>query len=370
MPSTSDSPAGPTYLLLGPPGIRSGAGVRILRGRRQNILFAMLALRPGVPVETDHLLHAMWEDELPADPAGALQSQVSRLRNFLGGPLVFGNGTYELSTCASSVDLHLFEDLVRQSRQLLDGGAYALARQRVERALSLWRGSPFPELVGTELATDEGTRLEELRLEGLVIRIESDLALGRTVWAVISLRSLIAAYPLREDLWGLLVRGLYLAGRTADALTAYRTARATVIRELGLEPGPLLHGLEAAILRRDPDLHTRPHPCAAHAQLLAATPTPTTRLDFPSPNLVLEVSAGWSRSAAVRLFLDRVRYTLPEYDPDLAEAVDIVRLSRLLEGDPLRIELAAGQLPSRTVRELVELHERAGRGPTRRLRPG
>ena len=44
---------------------------------------------------------------------------------------------------------------------------------------------------------------------------------------------------------------LYRSGRQADALDAYRTARRTLDDELGLEPGPELRELEAAILRHD-----------------------------------------------------------------------------------------------------------------------
>jgi hypothetical protein len=64
----------------------------------------------------------------------------------------------------------------------------------------------------------------------------------------------------------------------------------------------------------------------------------------------------------VRLFLDRVRTSFPEYDPDRQEIVLAARLVRLLRGDPVAIELAAQQLPSRSVHDLVELHERVAGG--------
>ena len=44
---------------------------------------------------------------------------------------------------------------------------------------------------------------------------------------------------------------LYRSGRQADALDAYQAARRTLDDELGLEPGPELRELEAAILRHD-----------------------------------------------------------------------------------------------------------------------
>jgi len=351
VPDTSALQDCPTYLLLGPPAVATPTGVVVVHGRRQNVLYALLALHAGTPVDTGYLFEAMWDDDLPAEPLGALQSQVSRLRSVLGCPIARGTDTYQLTATSSEVDIHRFDDLVRESRQLLDGGAAALARQVAECAVSLWRGSPFPSLTGVDFVAPETGRLDELRLEALVVRAQADLTLGRSAFAVISLRNLTAAYPLREDLWALLVRALYAGGRTGEALAAYRDARHTLVAELGLEPGPLLQGLEAAVLRHDPALARPSQNCSAHAQLLGATPRPPRRL-LPEP--------------ALATFLDRVRATQPAYDPGPGECDDLLELVTLLDGDPLRIELAATQVPRRSLRQLVELHgRRAGKG-----RPG
>jgi len=68
------------------------------------------------------------------------------------------------------------------------------------------------------------------------------------------LRTLVAEQPLRERLWAQLMRALCRGGRQAEALAVYREARATLVAELGLEPGPELHGLEQRVLAQDPDL--------------------------------------------------------------------------------------------------------------------
>jgi predicted ATPase len=59
------------------------------------------------------------------------------------------------------------------------------------------------------------------------------------------------------------VRALYLSGRQADALRAYLEARAALIEQAGVEPGPELQAVEAAVLAHDPALGPLAGPPAA-----------------------------------------------------------------------------------------------------------
>ena len=54
------------------------------------------------------------------------------------------------------------------------------------------------------------------------------------------------------------MQALYRSGRQAEALDAYQQARATLVEELGIEPGRGLHELETAILEQDPALDLPP----------------------------------------------------------------------------------------------------------------
>ena len=64
----------------------------------------------------------------------------------------------------------------------------------------------------------------------------------------------MAEQPLRERLHGQLMLALYRCGRQAEALEAYRRARATLVEEIGVEPGAELRALQEAILAQDPAL--------------------------------------------------------------------------------------------------------------------
>ena len=89
-------------------------------------------------------------------------------------------------------------------------------------------------------------------------RIGAWLALGRHAEAVAELEAMVEARPLRERRWGQLIVATYRCGRQADALRAYQRCRAVLAGELGLEPGPELRRLEAAVLAQDPSLDWQP----------------------------------------------------------------------------------------------------------------
>ena len=120
------------------------------------------------------------------------------------------------------------------------------------RALSLWRGPPLAEFAYESWAQPKIERLEELRLEALQERVETDLALGVNAELVRELELLVAQYPLRSGSAPSLTPASYCSGRQADALAAYRDARRALVETLGIEPTLALRQLERAILDQDP----------------------------------------------------------------------------------------------------------------------
>src|SRR5436190_1296087 len=81
-------------------------------------------------------------------------------------------------------------------------------------------------------------------------RVEADLARGLEAELAGELRQLVSEHPTRERLAEQLMLALYRCGRQTEALDAYREARGRLVAEMGVEPGPDLRRLHAAILRQ------------------------------------------------------------------------------------------------------------------------
>ena len=85
------------------------------------------------------------------------------------------------------------------------------------------------------------------------------------------LTAAVAEHPYREGLRAVLARALYQAGRQVDALRSLDDARRVLRDEIGVDPGPELRAVEAAILDHDPSLEA-PAPAPART---ARAPTGT-----------------------------------------------------------------------------------------------
>ena len=118
-----------------------------------------------------------------------------------------------------------------------------------EAALALWRGTP--ELPDGQRGTSEKTRWIETHAALVEDRADALLATGRAAELIGELEAAVGDTPLRERRWGQLMLALYRAGRQGEALAAYQRARALLADQLGVDPGPELRRLEAAIVVQD-----------------------------------------------------------------------------------------------------------------------
>ena len=232
-------------LLLGPVDVTLGNGPVALGGPKQRAVLAMLALEAGSTVSSEQLVDGLWGEEPPATAGKLVQLYVSHLRKALaaagdGEAIVTHGRGYELQLQRDQVDVAQFERL--------------LAQGAPREALALWRGPALADVVDQPFAVIEARRLDELRATAREMAIEHDLEAGLHREVLAELESLLAHEPLRERLHAQRMLALYRSGRQADSLEAYRTARTTLVEQIGVEPGPELRRLHEAILRQDPSL--------------------------------------------------------------------------------------------------------------------
>ncbi|MGH7446257.1 MAG: AfsR/SARP family transcriptional regulator, partial [Longimicrobiales bacterium] len=238
--------------VLGPLELRHGTGAPIVpTGTRQRLLLGALVLHAPRVVSADRLIDILWHDHLPADPAAALRTQISRLRTLLGkagadNRLRHAEAPgYSLDLAPGELDAGEFENLHRRAMEAEPRQAVDL----VDQALALWRDEPFGELHALPLFLGEASRLQELRLSARELRVRSLLKLGRTSEALIDVAELITADPLRERSRALAMQAFYQSGRQHDALASYQEYRRLLSAELGLTPSPALRALEMEILK-------------------------------------------------------------------------------------------------------------------------
>ena len=244
------------FAVLGPLEVSGVPGQVSLGGPKERRLLAQLIAHAPEVVSTHALIDGLWSGRPPRTAGRTLQSYVVRLRRALepAQVLVTQPPGYRLAVGPADVDALRFSDLVVGARRAGERGAPSEADRLADEALRLWRGTPYAEFQDAEFGAAEARRLEGLRLTALETRNDAQLALGRHPELVPSLEALCHEYPYCERFWAQLVVALYRCGRQADALAVYRSARAVLVEEVGVEPGPELRRLEEQVLAQDPRL--------------------------------------------------------------------------------------------------------------------
>lgn len=223
-----------------------GAGAPIdLKGPRHRALVARLLVARGRVVPVGRLVDDLW-DEPPPGAVSAVRTFVAALRRALepdrpprtpATVLVTEGPGYAIR---ASTDADRFEEAVGATPRL----------DRLDAALSWWRGPAYADVAGEPWARAERVRLEELRLSAVERRADTLLSLGRAADAVPDLDAHATEHPWREEAWRLLALALYLTDRQGDALAVLRHARRMLRDQLGVDPGPGLRRLETEILRQ------------------------------------------------------------------------------------------------------------------------
>jgi predicted ATPase/DNA-binding SARP family transcriptional activator len=268
------SSATPAFVVrvLGELEVHGPAGPIEIRAGLPRALLTMLVVRVRKVVAAEALIEELWSDRPPANPANALQVQVSYLRRQLR-PLADavtitrdGNG-YRLDMDSSAIDAVRFDTVVGS---VSESGKPPATRQSalveladLDTALGWWRGEAYADGTHLALVEAEHHRLQQRRVLAEHRRGELLDRLGHHEDAVARLQAVASQHPFREDIWASLIGALYRAGRQTEALRAFSRVRAQLVDELGIEPGPELRRLERAVLDHDPALVNAPLPDGA-----------------------------------------------------------------------------------------------------------
>ncbi|TDP92863.1 AfsR/SARP family transcriptional regulator [Labedaea rhizosphaerae] len=249
--------------LLGPLELATGRSLVSIGGPRQRVVLSVLAMNANRVTPIDLLIQALWGEAPPETARAQIQTSISSLRKLFGGKdgrpdaIQTRPPGYLLEVAPTDLDSQRFTDLVAEARGEADRGRLADAAATLRTALALWRG-PMLADIDSDLVQREAASFAARKITAIEKRIRIDLALGWHEAICGELAALVEEYPLNERLSEFWMLALYRCGRQADALEAARRTRATLVAELGIEPGHDLQRLETAILNRDPSLDLRP----------------------------------------------------------------------------------------------------------------
>lgn len=218
-------------------------------GNLQRLLLALLILRAPQWTSPDVLSEALWPDS-SAGAESRLHLHIHRLRARLGtGTIESGPDGYRLDAPHDTVDVWRFERAVGDV--LADhfrGRADTELLRRLEDAVQLWVGAPFPGVEHPDV-TAERYRLEEMYLLAQETRFAHLLDRGEHEAVLEVLAPVASEHRTRESLQMLWMTALHRAGRRSEAIEVFDAAR-EALAVLDLEPDRELLAARAMVLEQ------------------------------------------------------------------------------------------------------------------------
>lgn len=345
------------FSILGGDLVTIGGAPLEVTASKQRALLSILLLNAGTPVTSERLRELLWRRSQPATAAKNLQVLVGRLRRHIEpgsagdwAVLRSFHGGYVIDTDACRIDAIEFESAVTRAQLAARHRQWEGAAGALRSALADWHAEPLQEFGYEEWAVESIARLTDLRLDAEELLIEAELALHGACRSHARIAQLVDEHPFRERLRGLQMRALYLEGRQADALQAYRAARGFLRDELGIEPGPELRDLHRRILEQDPSLDLRfdapPRPRLPTLPGLTTSTIGRSReraevldvLERGTPRIV--TITGWGGTGKTRLAIEVAAHVPPGAWDDVA-FIDLTSAT-LAEQVPSVFEAAFG----------------------------
>jgi len=299
------------FQVLGPLEVATADGPLTIRAKRPRALLAILLLNATDVVSIDRIIDGIWPGQPPRSALENVRTYVFQLRSLFAkaDPALTGRPAgnkarleshpagYRIRTDPEELDLLRFTSLAANGNRALQLGDYASAAMLLGEAIELWKGAPFPELVLGSAIRAKIVALEERRWQVQTDWIRARLALGHRAELVPLLQEMIGERPFDENLRHLLMTALYEMGRTGEALAAFADARHTLVRELGVDPGPELRRAQAAMLSGD--VLTTAGPAAPTVEQYPRIPhhLPATGADLVGRDAELDAIAGLADAA-------------------------------------------------------------------------
>ena len=207
----------------------NGEPIPALRSRQGQALFGLLVLRHTVDSDRDTLAFALWPDSSEAQARYNLRRNLTDLRRALGAEsrrlLSPSPRSLRFDVAGASVDVATFDAAVSSEK-----------REDWENAAALYHGELLPGCDAVAL-TEERRRREQAYFD-LLEKLANDAAERDPGKALMWLRRLIAADPLRETACRALMTALSRRGELAAVTEAYRDFRLYLRREMNAEPAP------------------------------------------------------------------------------------------------------------------------------------
>ncbi|MDQ1653754.1 MAG: hypothetical protein QOI35_2954 [Cryptosporangiaceae bacterium] len=336
----------PRFEILGALRVLQDGRELDLGSGKQRAVLAVLLLGANRPVPSAQIVDAVWGEDPPANGANVVQKHVAGLRRILephrsprtpSELLTLTGAGYQLRVAQGCLDAGDFRRAIRAAGAARTAGDTDGSAAELRRALGLWRGDPLAGIPGPYFDAAR-ERLAETRGAALESWAEIELDLGQHARLLPEVMRLVDEYPVRERLRYAQMLALYRCGRQAEALAAFRDARAYLSAEFGVEPGAALQRLHTQILNSDPSQgHHPPQPnpalstalvpvtsavphavppadraAAEQARLRIARRRPTTRIVEASLGVVVAAGSLGFLACAVALYHALRRRTWPQ----------------------------------------------------------
>ncbi|MGV9212221.1 BTAD domain-containing putative transcriptional regulator [Micromonospora sp. RB23] len=225
--------------------------------RQQGRLLALLLARAGRPVSAGDLIELVWGEDAPASASNVIHKYVGALRRLMepslplrapGSYLRRHGGGYLFTPAPGSLDLFRFRELVGAARAKLTAGDRHAALDHYAQALGLWRGPAGDTYAHGTTAMSIFAALDREFLDVCVSAAELAMSLERPTRVLRPLRLAASMAPFHEPVQASLIAALGAAGHQAEALELFRSARARLTEELGIDPGEALQAAHRRVL--------------------------------------------------------------------------------------------------------------------------